>query len=54
MRILEKQEDEIPVTKEGLDIYINEMEKVFKPVRLSYNCMNNLLRKAKEFRKKMK
>lgn len=54
MKTLDKLEDEIPVTKEGLDVYIKEMEKAFKPVRLQYNRMDDLLKKAKQYREKMR
>ena len=54
MKTLNKLEDEIPVTKEGLDVYIRELEKAIKPVRIQFNRMSDLLEKAQGFRKKMK
>lgn len=53
MKTLSKLEDEIPQTKEGLRIYIKELEKTIKPVRVQFNRMDTLLEKAKEFYKKL-
>lgn len=54
MKTLEKLSDEIPVTKIALEIYITELEKVFKPIRLQFHRMDDLLVEAKNRLKRMK
>ncbi len=49
-----KLEDEIPVTKQGLILYIKELEKAIKPVKLQYDRMRKLLDMAYEIYAKIK
>ena len=41
-------DEELPVTKEGLHIYIKEMEKALKPVESQYRKMINRLKQARK------
>lgn len=47
MKQINKFIDEIPVTRIGLEIYIESLEKHFKPIKLQYSRMNDLMTEAK-------
>lgn len=54
MKNINKLTDEVPSTKTGLEIYIKELEKIFKPIKAQFNRTDTLLIEAKNKLKRFK